>query len=217
MRRKASVVIVEGSPAFRQALASELNDLGAQVVGCANNLADGLSQVKSAKPDLIVLDRNAVDGDVLEVVHAVRDVSPKTRAAVLFATFEALEMCRVCRAGICGCLVKMEATADLRAGLRRVLAYGKVRSAGIRRRTPTVGLKDRARARRTYGLALLTKRELQVLPYIARGFSLEETAEIMRLSPKTIDLHKTHLMTKLGIHERASLTRFAIREGLISM
>jgi DNA-binding NarL/FixJ family response regulator len=54
-----------------------------------------------------------------------------------------------------------------------------------------------------------------VLPYIARGYTNHQIAEIVHLSPKTVDVHKTHLMAKLGIHDRVTLARFAIREGLI--
>jgi len=60
-----------------------------------------------------------------------------------------------------------------------------------------------------------TPRELQVLPYIARGYTNHQVAGIVHLSPKTVDVHRTHIMTKLGIHDRVTLARFAIREGLI--
>jgi DNA-binding NarL/FixJ family response regulator len=64
-------------------------------------------------------------------------------------------------------------------------------------------------------LAQLTARELQLLPYIARGLTVRQTAEIVHLSPKTVDVHKMNIMAKLGIHDRVTLARFAIREGLI--
>jgi DNA-binding NarL/FixJ family response regulator len=61
----------------------------------------------------------------------------------------------------------------------------------------------------------LTIRELQVLPYIARGFTVRETSDMMHLSPKTVEVHKMRLMRKLDIHDRVLLARFAIREKLI--
>ena len=59
----------------------------------------------------------------------------------------------------------------------------------------------------------LTTREVEVLRYIARGMSKKEIAQIMHLSYKTVDSHTVRLMTKLDVHTRVGLARFAIREG----
>jgi DNA-binding NarL/FixJ family response regulator len=60
----------------------------------------------------------------------------------------------------------------------------------------------------------LTSREMEVLRYIARGLSKKDIAAIMHLSVKTVDNHSTSLMSKLNIHDRVELARYAIREGL---
>lgn len=63
--------------------------------------------------------------------------------------------------------------------------------------------------------ANLTNRELEVLRYIAQGMSKKEIAKTMHLSVKTVENHSASIMTRLDIHDRVELTRFAIREGLI--
>ena len=63
-------------------------------------------------------------------------------------------------------------------------------------------------------ISTLTRRELETLRYIARGLSKKEVAGIMHIGVKTVDHHSTALMRKLDIHDRVSLARFAIREGL---
>ncbi len=60
----------------------------------------------------------------------------------------------------------------------------------------------------------LSDREIEVLRYLARGMAKREIARTMRLSLKTVDRHATNLMSKLEIHDRVELTRYAIREGL---
>jgi DNA-binding NarL/FixJ family response regulator len=60
----------------------------------------------------------------------------------------------------------------------------------------------------------LTRRELEVVRYIARGMLNKEIAQLMGISAKTVEQHTFHLMTKLDIHNRVELARFAIREGL---
>jgi DNA-binding NarL/FixJ family response regulator len=64
--------------------------------------------------------------------------------------------------------------------------------------------------------ASLTAREREVLRYLAGGQTKREIAESMHLSPKTIDNHATAIMSKLNIHNRVGLARFAIREGILN-
>jgi DNA-binding NarL/FixJ family response regulator len=66
-------------------------------------------------------------------------------------------------------------------------------------------------------LDTLTPREQEVLRMIGKGLSRAEIAETMCRSPKTIDGHRESIMEKLGIHDRAELVRFAIREGLVEV
>lgn len=65
------------------------------------------------------------------------------------------------------------------------------------------------------GLSSLTRQQLRVMEQLARGDSVRVVAETLRLSPKTVDNHKTRIMQKLGVHDRVHLSRIAIREGLI--
>jgi DNA-binding NarL/FixJ family response regulator len=75
-----------------------------------------------------------------------------------------------------------------------------------------VGLIQKRRSR----LELLTARERQILSYLARGLSKKEIARLDGTSVKTVDHHCQHLMEKLDLHDRVELTRYAIREGLVS-
>jgi PAS domain S-box-containing protein len=72
-----------------------------------------------------------------------------------------------------------------------------------------------ARAGRAKAMPLLTTREIEVLTLVAEGKSTKEAATILGISYKTADSHRARIMAKLGIHETASLVRYAIRMGLI--
>jgi DNA-binding NarL/FixJ family response regulator len=65
--------------------------------------------------------------------------------------------------------------------------------------------------------ARLTPREATIAGYLAQGLSVRATAWALDLSPKTVDTHKTNLMTKLGVHDRIGLYRFALQEGLVAV
>lgn len=76
-----------------------------------------------------------------------------------------------------------------------------------------MGLVPRHRSR----LELLTTREKQVLAYLARGMSKKEIANVDGASIKTVEHHCQNIMEKLDLHDRVELTRFAIREGLVTL
>jgi two-component system, NarL family, response regulator NreC len=67
------------------------------------------------------------------------------------------------------------------------------------------------------GFEKLTEREHEVLQLIAEGFSNREIAEKLNLSIKTVGVHRTNIMEKLGVHNLSSLVKYALRKGIISL
>jgi two-component system response regulator NreC len=63
----------------------------------------------------------------------------------------------------------------------------------------------------------LTDRERDVLKLVAEGFTTQEIASILKVTPKTVEGHKTNLMAKLDIHNRIELVKYALRKGIISI
>lgn len=72
-----------------------------------------------------------------------------------------------------------------------------------------------ARAKRLGGSLKLSRREVEVMRYLASGLSVKQCAQRMRLSTSTVDNYKWQLMKKLHVHEAADLTRLAVREVLV--
>ncbi len=216
MNRTASVIIVECLPLFSEALARLLEELGARVVGRTATFVAGLRYLKTVTPDLFILDRDATkEVDVTEMIRAVSAYSPTTQIVLLYGESGGLEVRRARRAGACSCLLKTDNVATVQRAFRRVLKKLAVRSAKGGERTAELRPLSGARSDGKPSLARLTERELEVLPYVARGLSIEQTAVTLCIRPKTVDVHRARLMAKLGIHDRATLTRLAIRESLI--
>ena len=113
-------------------------------------------------------------------------------------------------AGVSGFVHKGDDSSELISAIREVIA-------GQTHFSPTI--KERlSSAERSSGdsrLSTLSSREMETLRYVAKGLSKKEIAPLMHISVKTVDKHVTQLMTKLDIHDRVGLARFAIREGLI--
>jgi DNA-binding NarL/FixJ family response regulator len=114
-------------------------------------------------------------------------------------------------------LTKDEPLDTLVRAIRKALTGGHYFSPGIQARlliSPRgISLADAPRSR----AHLLTNREKEVLGYVAQGLSKREIAEVMMISVKTVDNHCCHLMTKLDIHDRVQLARFALREGYVQL
>ncbi len=217
MKRKASVIIVERLPLFREALARLLEGLGTQVVGQTATLVGGLEYLTIVTPELFVLDRDALPQNVsvTAAVHTLSALSANTRIVLLFGRLDRLEVRQARRAGASGCFLKRDNAATLRRAFNRALTGRLMYSVTAPERAAASHPTSDGEGNRKPSLARLTKRELQVCSCVARGLTAAQTAEMLGIRPKTVEVHRTRLMAKLGIHNRATLTRLAIRENLI--
>jgi DNA-binding NarL/FixJ family response regulator len=181
-----------------------------QVVGEAADGRDALRVVETAKPDVAVLDLSMPLLNGLDVARQLVAQERGPRAILITMHAEDRYVLDALRAGVRGYVLKKQAAADLVRAIREV-AEGRVYL------SPGVGAAV-ADAIRTGGPApdeRLTPREREVLQLVAEGKTTKEIAAILKVSVKTADAHRTHLMQKLDIHDIAGLTRCALRLGLI--
>jgi DNA-binding NarL/FixJ family response regulator len=140
----------------------------------------------------------------------IRRVAPGTRTVVLTAKSGEEQVLAALEAGIEGYVLKTEAMADLVRALHEVARGHTYLSPGISRTIVEASLGRRRRARDP-----LTPREKEVLQLIAEGKTTKEIAQILGVSVKTAEFHRSRLMSKLELHETASLVRYAIRKGIV--
>ena len=126
-----------------------------------------------------------------------------------------IEAALACKAS--GMLTGGESKDELLEAISKVAAGGRWYSKAVEQRLAmTVGHRT-GRRRGVTKLTSLSKREREVLMFIAEGLSKKEIASDMHLSVKTIENHTAKLMNKLEIHDRVALTRYAICEGLVQV
>ena len=121
---------------------------------------------------------------------------------------------RALKAGAAGYLLKKAATAELAVALQRVI-HGEIYlsqeiSTRLLKKFPLGEIADRKSP-----FEQLTGRQREVLQLIAEGQNTKEIAEILKVSPKTVEYHRMKLMTGLNVHDVPGLVRFALRVGLI--
>lgn len=211
-----TAIIAESLPLFRRGLVQLLElDLGMTVVEVITDADQILPAQRALRPALAVIDRDIPGRDVFEILRAARRSSPGTRSILLASRLSDTDLDRGLAAGVSGFALKSDDVEELTRAFRSALE-GRL---GV---TPEVATRLTARSEigrssdnATSLLAQLTERELEILGYVARGMTVREIANLIAVSPKTVDSHKTRVMSKLQIHNRARLTLFAISEGLI--
>lgn len=192
--REGLRALIEAQPDLR--VVGEARD-GDEACRCARELA----------PDVLLLDLSMPGGGGADVAERVARDCPDVRVLVLSMHEERGYVSRLLRAGVAGYVGKRVAATELVRALRTVAAGGTYVDpslAGALLREPTL--------RRAHA-AELTTREAEVVRLVARGHSNKEIAAALQISVKTVETHKAHGMSKLGVTTRAALVRLALDEG----
>ena len=204
------LLLADDHPMFRQGLRALLERENYEVVAEAANGHEALRLAREFTPDVAVLDLGMPLMNGIDAAREIQKRSPHTQVVLLTMYEEDAYVLEALRAGIRGYVLKAQAAADLVTAIREVLRGAVYLSPGI---SETVV--NAYRAKSDLPLDPLTDRERQVLQLIAEGKTTREAAEVLGLSAKTADSHRTRIMQKLEIHETASLVRYAIRRGFI--
>jgi len=184
-----------------------------EVVGAAY---DGKALVEEAlrlRPDVVVLD---VSLPILNGIDAAREIKkalPSARLIFLSMHANAIYLRKALQAGALAYVLKSGASEELLTAIDTAKSGKTYVSPGFGQSVIS-GLQD-LHGRATRATIDLTPRQRQILQLVAEGKQNKEIAEILAVSVKTVEFHRSSLMTKLGARTVAELTRFAIQEGLI--
>jgi DNA-binding NarL/FixJ family response regulator len=204
------VLLADDHAVVREGLRAVLRGAGdLQVVAEAADGREALRLAQSSRPDVAALDLSMPLLNGLEAARQMAAWDHGPRSVLLTMHAEEPYVLEALRAGVKGYVLKRDAAADLVRAIREVAAGGVYLSPQI---SPAVVAALRAPARAE---AALTPREREVLQLVAEGKTTKEVANILGVSVKTADAHRTRLMQKLDLHDVASLTRYAIRQGVI--
>jgi DNA-binding NarL/FixJ family response regulator len=181
--------------------------------------ADGRQAVRQAlelKPDLVVLDLAMPQLSGVDAIQQIVRRLPSTRVLVVSMHADEVYVTRALKAGAHGYLLKDSAGNDL---LRAVTALTQNKSFF----SPAVSrimLDDYVRQNTERGITdryeTLSEREREVFQLIAEGKVNKEIAEILHLSPSTVETHRARIMEKLDVHSAVEIVLYAVRRGIIS-
>ncbi|MDB5897913.1 MAG: putative response regulator, NarL [Ramlibacter sp.] len=180
---------------------------GVRVIAEARNGNELLALLDSVKPDVVMTDISMPGMDGITAIAEIHARHPDVRVIVL-SMYDTVDFVkRAVSNGACGYLMKDAPPFELEQALRSVMATGSYFSAAVAQRLlqpsePTVDDE-------------LTQRQVEILTLIAQGKSAKEIAFELGLSPKTVDVHRARIMERLRLNDIASLTRYAVRKGLV--
>jgi DNA-binding NarL/FixJ family response regulator len=211
------VLLVEDHNMVRQGLRALLTAEDSMVVvGEARNGHDAIQQVKKLRPDVVVMDIAMPLLNGVEATRQIRGLCPATKVLILSAHKEDEYVEQATKAGAAGYVIKENAADVLVNAILEVHRGGRYFSASISKRLDDLHETWIAHGKRQgTRVTRLTSREKEVLQLIAEGMANKETAAHLGISIKTVEKHRQHLKDKLGIHDTAGLTRYALSAGII--
>lgn len=205
-----TVVIADDHQIIRDAIDSLLAQASEQFghrydrVATAEDGLSAIARVKAHKPALLFLDISMPMASGVEIIHDIRRWSPDTRIIVFTGITSPGLIATVVESGVDALFSKGSPVADMIDKLPLILRGGR-----------HIAPEFNDMIARGKQAASLTDRERQILNMVVSGKTNKEMAELLHISPKTVDKHRTSLMTKLDVHSAAQLMARALKDGLI--
>jgi DNA-binding NarL/FixJ family response regulator len=230
------VMVVDDHPMWREAVARDLAEAGLEVVATAGDGEQAVRRAAATTPDVVVLDLHLPVLDGAGVTAALMAAGYPVKVLVLSASGEQDDVLAAVKAGATGYLVKSASREELIEAVRstgagravftpglaglvlgeyRRLASGQAQRVAQQaaRSGPGAPLRD-ADGHRLPEVPQLTERETEVLRLVAKGRSSRQIAELLVISHRTVQNHVQNTLTKLQLHNRVELARYAIEQGL---
>jgi len=206
------VLLADDHTIVRQGLRILLQREGFEVVDEAANGAEAVRLATETMPDVVVLDYGMPLMNGLTAAREIMVACPRAKLILLTMHADDRYVLEAVRLGVKGYVVKSQAPTDLVRAIHEVLNGMMYLSPRVSRTVVQAYL-----AKSELPPDPLTPREREVLQLVAAGKTTKEVAELLGISVKTAESHRTHIMQKLDTSNTAGVVRYAIRQGLIQV
>jgi two-component system response regulator NreC len=211
---RVRVLVADDHTILREGLVGILRgDPAIEVVGEATDGAETVEKAAKLRPDVLVLDISMPRLNGLEAARRIRESQPSVRILILTMYDDEEYVLKLVRAGVSGYLLKESAASELLAAIHAVREGKSYFGPHAQKALADSWQRELAVPDDPYGS--LTNREREVFQLVAEGKTNAQIAELLFISPKTVDNHRTRVMEKLGLHSSSELVRFAARRKLV--
>ena len=187
-----------------------------EVVGEASDGREAVELAQKLEPNIVLMDVAMPNLNGLDATAQIVKDNDKVAVIILSMYADESYVVRALDAGAKGFLLKDHADEDIERAIRSVATGRPFFSPSIAQAL----LEDYVRLMRDRSVSdsydLLTEREREVLQLLAEGKSNKEAAAVLKLSPYTVETHRTNLMQKLGLHNTAEIVLYAVRKAIIT-
>jgi DNA-binding NarL/FixJ family response regulator len=222
VKRPVKILLADDHALVRAGIRTMLEGLpGIEVIGEASDGREALKLVASQKPDLVFMDIAMPGLNGLDTAARVARDYPDVRVVILSMYLNEEYVLGALQAGATGYLLKDADPSELELAVRAVTRGEMYLSPGVSKHV----IEDYLRRMGTETpvdleikpVSPLTSRQREVLQLIAEGHTSREIAQILAISLKTVESHRQNIMERLDLHDLASLVRYAVRTGLVSV
>jgi DNA-binding NarL/FixJ family response regulator len=180
-----------------------------EVIAEAEDGVDAVEQVIKHKPDVAILDVSMPRMTGLQATHEIKQQAPDVQVLILSMHDDERYLFEALRAGAAGYVLKRAADQDL-VNAVRATGRGEPFLTSTAQQALIRDFLERGDQREE-----LTPREQEIVKLIAEAHTNKSIAEILHLSEKTVESHRSRVLQKLGMRDRVELVRYAIRRGLV--
>ena len=217
MVQKHRVLIVDDHTLFRAGVRALLiADPEIEVVGEADNGRDAIRAVGQLVPHLVLMDLAMPSMNGIEATTEIKRRHPDVRVLVMTLHKAEDYIHASLKAGADGYILKDATQDELRVAIRSVLLGKTYLSMDVSAKVVTGYLGGGKSSGASSVYDSLTHREREVLKLVAEGKSNKYIAEFLNLSVKTVEKHRSNLMSKLGLHNASGVTAYAMEKGLVT-
>ena len=209
--RETTVVLADDHAIVREGIAALCAEQGLRILGqCADGTA-AVDMVNELKPDFAILDMQMPGMTGVEAIRKLRASGSTAKLMILSVSREESTVLEALRAGADAYLLKDGPSRHLSEAMTFVRDGGVwisplLRGAGLFTRGDKGHADD--------PLASLSPREMEVFSYLVNGLRAKDIADLLEISPKTVDTYRASLMRKLNVHDLVGLVKFAIERNL---
>ncbi|MDQ2887022.1 MAG: response regulator transcription factor [Chloroflexota bacterium] len=213
---KIRILLADDHTILRAGLKMMLNaQPDMEVIGEAQDGRQAIHEARRLQPDIVLMDITMPDLNGIEATREIKKVAPDVRVLILTMHEHDEYIFQALRAGASGYMLKEAADTELITALH-VIRSGQFYLSPMAQSVMVGDYLQRVRTgEEKDSYSSLTEREREILKLVAEGYTNNQIAERLVISPKTVDTHRTHIMDKLNLHSRAELVKYAMRRGLL--
>ena len=209
------ILIADDHTILRAGLISLLNaEAGMEVVGEAHDENSAVSLAVETHPDVVLMDISMPDSGGIEATRRIKQLAPDARVLILTVHEDKSLMQEAIRSGAMGYILKRAVKSELINAIHVVMRDELYLHPAMARllllENPDPLLEVTGSVPEP-----LTSREVDILRLIAQGYTNNRAAEILSISVRTVEYHRSNLTDKLNLHSRVDLMRYAEEKGLI--